>query len=126
MATCIPTAIKHLWISSQGLSAPQQERIATCNTITETTRRGFSASDGALDSGDSDLNEVRLWYEALELTNITSTPPSSDLPDPKQWCMNLDHKVALDKFTLEETESFLEEMHPSKNDSEDFFQTWKF
>lgn len=120
MATCIPTAIKHLWISSQGLSSPEQERVTTCTTITGTTRRGFSASGGALDVDDS--SEVKLWYEGLELTNVTSTPPSSDLPDAKQWCMNIDHKVALDKLTLQETKSFLDELHPSKMDTAEFFR----
>jgi SAM-dependent methyltransferase len=120
MATCIPTAIKHLWISSQGLSFSQQEKVVTCTTITETTRRGFSASGGALD-GD-DCGEVRIWYEGLELTNVSSKPPVSDLPDAKQWCMNIDQKVALDKLSVQETKLFLDKLHPGTTDSEDFFR----
>ena len=120
MATSIPTGINYLWVSHQGLNSLEHETVKTCVTITDATRRGFSCAGGALASGDSD--RVVLWYKGLQLTNVTSTPPSLDLPNPKQWCMNIEHKVALDKLTSPETKSLLEESTPIKQDSNGFFE----
>ncbi|KAL2758194.1 hypothetical protein ACRALDRAFT_1040239 [Sodiomyces alcalophilus JCM 7366] len=124
MATCIPTRIGSLWVSDAGLSAPENESVTACLTVTGSTKRGFTFDGGALASPSSD--EVRLWYEDIEITNITSVPPPppevSNLPDPKQFCMNIDTKVAIDKLSPQETVSYLDALHPIQQDFSDLYR----
>lgn len=120
MATCIPSRIDSLWLSNEGLNWPEQEKVTACITDTRITRRGFSCNGGALDSCRSE--RLRLWYEGLELTKVTAGPLPSSLPNPKQFCMNIDRKVALNKLTYSETRSFLDSLHPVPQDLSIFFR----
>ncbi|KAI0383339.1 putative polyketide synthase [Hypomontagnella monticulosa] len=120
MATSIPSAISRLWVSNEGLSWPHQKTATACVTIDQTTKRGFSCNGGALECSPS--GDMRMWFEGLEMTNVTSAPPSSDLPDPKQFCMNIDCKVALNKLSHSETYSYLNSLHPVREDMTAFFQ----
>lgn len=113
MATSVITGFKHIWVSDQGISAPGQEKANACVSITSSTKRGFSCDGGAL-VGPS--NEMKLWYEGMDLTNVTSVPRSTSrntsLPDPHMFCMNIDLKVALDKLETREVASLLEAKVP--------------
>lgn len=124
MATCIPTRIGSLWVSNEGLSSSGTETVTCCSTISSSTKRGFTFEGGALDNGPS--KEVRLWFNDIDVTNVTSVPaPSQELsllPDPKQFCMSIESQPALSKLSQEETCDLLDSMHPIKEDLSEFYR----
>lgn len=119
VATSIPSSIACLWLSADGLSYPSEKTVTAYAAIDHVTRRGFSYSGGAISSRGS--GEVRLMFEGVELTNVTSTPPPAALPNPEQFCMNVDLKVALDMLSHGETIAVLNRMHPADEDLTEFF-----
>jgi acyl transferase domain-containing protein len=122
MATSIPSHLSRMWISSRGLRwRPDQQSVTASVAIhTPHLRRGFAASGGALARGSGELS---LWYEGLELTSVTQAPALPSLPNPKQWYMNTECKVAVDKLTKSDTVNLLEHLHqPEEEDISPFFQ----
>lgn len=120
MATSIPSRIRCIWISDEGLQwRPGRETVDACTRITNLTSRGFECSGGALDADDG--KKLRLWYDGLELTGVTHTPNWLSLPNPKQWYMNVDTKVALQVLDNSEICSVLEGLHPPAPDQTAFF-----
>lgn len=121
MATSIPSRIGCLWVSSEGLSWPDQSTMTACTTIQSVTKRGFSCTGGALSSDPS--GRLRLWYEDFELVNITSKATEAALfPNPKQFCMNIEYKVALDKLSSSEIRDLLRSSRPITQDLSGFYQ----
>ncbi|KAK4107386.1 putative polyketide synthase [Canariomyces notabilis] len=120
MATSIPSRIGCLWISDKGLSWPDCRAVTACSDITNITNRGFSCNGAALDSDT--LTELRLWYEGVELTNVTHTPAAFSLPNPKQFCMSVERKVALNMLEPSQICSLLEAMHPADQDLSGFYR----
>ncbi|KAI0181683.1 putative polyketide synthase [Hypoxylon sp. FL1284] len=117
MATSIPSRFGNLWVSGQGLNWLTREEVSVCSSITNTTRRGFTCSGVAMDGG-----EMRLWYEGLEMTNVTVTPAPFSLPNPRQYCMNVQCKVALDKLSNQERLVMLERLCPKRADLSSFYR----
>lgn len=120
MATSIPSRIGHLWISDKGLSSPDTQTVTAFSSVTSTTNRGFSFRGAAIDSGDG--TSLRLWGEDIQMTNVTSTPVSNSLPNPKQFCMGIECKVDMSKLSIEETVDLLNSMHPVSQGMSDFFR----
>ncbi|KAI1141434.1 putative polyketide synthase [Hypoxylon sp. FL0543] len=117
MATSIPTRFGTLWVSSQGLNWPAREVVNASSSINHTTRHGFTCSGVAMDGGD-----MRLWYEGLEMTNVTATPASFSLPNPRQYCMNVQCKFALNKLSYKETLAVLEGIRPENPSLSGFYR----
>lgn len=119
MATSIPTHIRCMWISNEGLQwRPGRDAVTACTSVTTLTSRGFDCSGGAFDTNSS--GDLRLWYEGLELTSVTHTPAGLSVINPKQWSMFTDCKVAIDMLSDEEVGSLLENLHPAEQDMSDF------
>ncbi|RCI07613.1 hypothetical protein L249_1652 [Ophiocordyceps polyrhachis-furcata BCC 54312] len=111
MAASIPSHIRRIWISNDGLRwRPGRDSVATCTNVTSLTSRGFECSGGAFDKDES--QELRLWYEGLELTSVTRTQSWLSIPNPKQWFMNTDCKVDIGSLNNDEVFSLLNERHP--------------
>ncbi|KAI0145929.1 putative polyketide synthase [Hypoxylon sp. NC0597] len=98
MATSVPSRIGCLWVSNGGLRSSESGSVLVCTNITGVTKRGFSCDGIGCDTACPE--ELRLWYEGLELTNVTGTPNRSalPLPNPRQFCMHIESKIALDKL----------------------------
>ncbi|KAI0415231.1 putative polyketide synthase [Xylaria grammica] len=119
IATSIPSRIGCMWVSGDGLSYPLNQAVTACTFVTSMSARGFFCNGAALDAKDP--GKLRLWYEGLELTNVTATPPSFSLPNPKQYYMNVDCKVAVSKLSHKEMEKYLNDLHPVKQNLTVFF-----
>ncbi|OTA81899.1 hypothetical protein M434DRAFT_37315 [Hypoxylon sp. CO27-5] len=110
MATSVPYRIDCLWVSNGGLRSPESESVLVCTNITSVTKRGFSCDGIGCESARPGV--LRLWYEGLELTNITDTPSRSalSLPNPRQFCMHIESKIALDKLDTGGVNSVLQRL----------------
>lgn len=117
MATSIPSRLGTLWVASDSLHWPAREAVNVCSSITNTTRRGFTCSGVAMDG-----EELRLWYDGLEMTSVTATPAPFSLPNPRQYCMNVQCKVALDKLSHQETLKFIANTRPEKQNHSGFYK----
>lgn len=115
MATSVPHRIASLWISSKGLSRQDGSFVSACTAVKDVSAKGFSCTGGAL-SSDPD-RQLLIWYDGFELVNITSKEPLvALLPNPKQFCMGVEYKVALDKLPPAEIRRFLCASHPITED----------
>ncbi|KAI1355427.1 putative polyketide synthase [Xylaria sp. FL0043] len=112
MATSVPSRIGALWVANTGLEISKPSCLAAVTDITSVSERGFSCNAVAVDHEKS--SEIRLWYEGLELTNLSNVPISPPLSDPRQFCMNIDCKIALDKLSSSQVYSLLQELHPAQ------------
>ncbi|KAK8018590.1 hypothetical protein PG991_007780 [Apiospora marii] len=109
MPTCVPSRIRHLWVSDKGLRSLKRAHILAHTTIRSVWARGFSVDGMGLDSQGS--GAIQLWYEGLQLTHLSDVPTSAPLPNPRQFCMNVDCKVAIDKLEPPEISSILGRAH---------------
>ncbi|GAW26469.1 putative polyketide [Rosellinia necatrix] len=120
MATSVPSRINALWVSNKGFQASRPSGFAAATDITSVSERGFSCNGVGFDNESPE--EIRLWYEGLELTNLSGIPPPS-FSNPRQFCMNIDCKVAIDKLSPPQLYSVLQELHPlQEEDSTQFFE----
>lgn len=118
MSTAVPSRVGCLWVSSTGLSQPDSQTVTACSSVQRSTQRGESYDGSAFGSGP-DMG-VRLWFEGLETTNITSLPQKPSLSSPpdsqlassrsNQFCITISSKVALDKLSPNEVCSVLDSM----------------
>jgi malonyl CoA-acyl carrier protein transacylase len=118
ISTAVPSRVGCLWVSSTGLSQPDFQAMTACSSVQKSTTRGQTYDGGAF-GGGPDM-EVRVWFEGLETTNITSLPQNAFLsspldgelasPRPDQFYMTVSSKVALDKLSPIEVCSVLESM----------------
>ncbi|KAK7983237.1 hypothetical protein PG989_010639 [Apiospora arundinis] len=120
MATSVPSGIGTLWVANTGLARPAQESVACLSKITKTTNRGFLASGGAMSSGPE--KNLLVWMDGLELTNISAAPRPLEAPNPQQFCMNVEQKLALDKMDPHDLQAYLDATHPVEEDLTSFFQ----
>lgn len=117
MATSIPHRIGYMWVSN----TPEPSTVTACTNIQNVSKGGFICSGGALDNEST--GELRLWYEDFELVNITSEPkPENLFPNPKQFCMNIESKPALNKLSPSEIHFLIQKSHPIKHDLSSFYQ----
>ncbi|RDA90934.1 hypothetical protein CP533_5339 [Ophiocordyceps camponoti-saundersi (nom. inval.)] len=120
MATSIPSHIRCIWISNDGLHwRPGRDCVTSCSNITSLTSRGFECGGGAFDKNGS--QELRLWYEGLELTSVTKTQSWLSIPNPKQWYMNTECRVDIGLLHNDEVCSLLNERHPVEEAPPGFF-----
>lgn len=113
MSTNIPSRIGRIWISNEGLQwRDDRPSVIAFASIKKRTNRGFFCNGGALDRDDH--RKLRLWYEDVELTSVSNIPQKVLFPNPKQWCMNIECKVALDKLSSQEVFSLLESLHAAQ------------
>ncbi|KAI1436832.1 putative polyketide synthase [Xylaria sp. CBS 124048] len=117
MATAIPSSIGCLWVANEALSFPKQKTVTAYVSVDKVTKRGLTCNGGAKDS-----QGVRLWWERLEMGNVTSSPPLLELPSPKQFCMAVEEKPALNKMSCDEIVSLLNDLHPVTEDLTEFYQ----
>lgn len=115
MATSVPSRISCLWIGNKELKNSDRNAVAAFTDVTSTSQRGFSCSGFGLDSAHS--GAIWLWYEGLELTNLSSVPKSLTAPNPGQFCMNVECKPAIDKLESSEIRTLLLELHPPHQES---------
>lgn len=115
MATSVPSRIGCLWVANRELADSEQKTVAARTNVTSVGRRGFSCDGIGLDGANS--GAVWLWYEGLELTNLSSVPKSPSLPNPRQFCMNVDCKVSTDMLNSSEIRSLLLSLHPARGES---------
>ncbi|KAI1778653.1 putative polyketide synthase [Hypoxylon cercidicola] len=121
-ATFIPHRIGSLWISSQRLSWPSQETVLAIADISKTNVHGFWCRGAALDQ-TIDPPEISLWYDDLEMRNVYNIPTTAlAVSNPKQFCMQIDCKVALSKLDSKQIGSLLEELQPTSGDSSSFLE----
>ncbi|KAJ5715852.1 polyketide synthase [Penicillium malachiteum] len=120
MATSVPSRIGRLWFSASGLRSLEANHLTCLSKITSVTNNGFLVAGGSV-SADND-NNLRVWFEDFELTNITSTPSSLALvPDPKQFCMNVEQRLAVDKLENFQLSEYLHRVHPEHGDLTAFY-----
>ncbi|KAJ2994424.1 hypothetical protein NUW58_g1566 [Xylaria curta] len=120
MATHVPSFLSCLWVSNTGLNRKSESSVRAYTSIDSTSSRGFTCSGGALDSHD--IGKARVWYDGLELTSVTSAQPSSHLPTPTQYCMNVDYQVALNKMTNDEIFVLLANLYGEGEDLVEFYE----
>nr|AUY61968.1 polyketide synthase [Clonostachys rosea] len=121
LATSVPFHIGSLWISSKGLNGFEREDVGACAAVTQTTSRGFFCRGAALDK-TSDSEELRLWFDEVELRNVSGDVLASGaLSEAEPWCMHVDCKPALSKLSSEEICNLLEKMHPASANPNQFF-----
>ncbi|KAI0022605.1 putative polyketide synthase [Xylariomycetidae sp. FL0641] len=120
MATCVPSRIGCLWLSGDGLTWPERDSITAFSTIESKSKRGFSCCGAAIDSGSD--RSLRLWYEGVELTNVSEAPSDLVHINPKQYCMGVDCKVALNKLCSQDAFHLLNNIHPPQSHMSDFFR----
>lgn len=120
MATSVPSYIRSLWISSTGLTHREHVPVTSLMKITESNGRGFICDGGAI--SEEAEPKLRLWVEGLVLTNVTSLPRAAELPDPKQFCMNIEQMPAINKLDNTSLLSYLDELHPVTEDLTLFFE----
>jgi SAM-dependent methyltransferase len=121
MATSVPSHIDSLWVSHDGPRSFKSSGLLATTNITNVSERGFSCDGVGLDSDGS--GEIRLWYEGLELTNLSDAPTPPPPSNPKQFCMNVDCKIAIDKLSCAQVYSVLQELHPvQEEDPTPFFE----
>lgn len=127
-AVNVPYKIGCLWVSNTGLSSPGTKSVNAYTTILNTTRRGFTCDGGALDYGSTAYSgrsspALKLWYRDFEMRTVAkAAAPAFQLPNPEQFCMNVETKAALAMLGPEETASLLDDMHPPEHDTTGFFQ----
>ncbi|KAI0022370.1 putative polyketide synthase [Xylariomycetidae sp. FL0641] len=120
MATCVPSRIASLSVSRGGLSRPEQETIRARINISHVTHRGFSC-DGVAVNG-SGPQDVKLQFEALELTNVTGAPDVTAYPSKAPlFCTEVQSKVALSKVNDVELSSLLWSLHRKEEGLIDLF-----
>lgn len=115
MATSVPSRISSLWIANKDCKDKGNMAMVARTNVTSSTQHGFSCSGLWLDNARS--GEVLLWYEGLELFNLSSVPKSLSLPNPGQFCMNMECKIAIDKLDCSEIQSLLLELRPAQQES---------
>ncbi|KAI2936356.1 hypothetical protein CBS63078_867 [Aspergillus niger] len=121
MATSVPSRIGCLWLSASGLSSLETDRLTCLSRVTSVTGRGFTVAGGSV-SVDA-ANDLRVWFQDFELANITSTPSSlAFVADPKQFCMNVEQKPAIDKLDNCQLSEYLHKIHPETGDLTAFYE----
>ncbi|OJJ67584.1 hypothetical protein ASPBRDRAFT_135268 [Aspergillus brasiliensis CBS 101740] len=120
MATSVPSRIGRLWLSASGLNYTEANRVTCLSQIISVTDRGFIVAGGSVSADNG--NHLRVWFEDFELANITSTPSSlAFAPDPKQFCMNVEQKLAIDKLDNCQLSDYLHKIHPEHGDLTAFY-----
>ncbi|KAI1742676.1 putative polyketide synthase [Xylaria scruposa] len=121
-ATCVPTRLNYLWLAAAGLaSSSTQQSAKAVITVTDTNTRGFTCS--GIGIGDTDTHDVRLWYDGLELTNVTANPtPALTRPDPRKRSMNVDCKISLRTLEPSELDELLTVRQPDEVELSEFYR----
>ncbi|TRX95760.1 hypothetical protein FHL15_003314 [Xylaria flabelliformis] len=121
-ATCVPTRLNYLWLSAAGLASPQMQQPAKAViTVTNTNTRGSTCN--GIGIGDTGTHDVRLWYDGLELTNVTTNPASAVTgPDPRKRFMNVDCKVSLRMLEPNELDELLTVQQPDEVELSEFYR----
>jgi NADPH:quinone reductase-like Zn-dependent oxidoreductase/SAM-dependent methyltransferase len=121
MPTSIPSHVGYLWVSNEGLSRWDNDSITAFSAVTNVNRRSFTFKGASLEQQGTE-KKLRLWVEDVRMTNVTPTPTTELLPNPEQFCMDIDCKPALNKLTPKEVDVLLREMHPVPRDESAFFR----
>ncbi|KAJ8131580.1 hypothetical protein O1611_g2046 [Lasiodiplodia mahajangana] len=121
-ATCVPTRLNYLWLAAAGLaSSSMQQPAKAIITVTDTNTRGSMCS--GIGIGDTNTHDVRLWYDGLELTNVTASPvPALTGPDPRKRFMNVDCKVSLHTLEPSELDELLTVRQPDRVELSEFYR----
>ncbi|KAI0113580.1 putative polyketide synthase [Nemania sp. FL0031] len=121
-ATCVPTRLNYLWLAAAGLaSSSMQQPAKAVVTVTDTNTRGSTCS--GIGIGDADTHDVRLWYDGLELTNVTAHPaPAVTGPDPRKRFMNVDCRPSLRMLELSELDELLTVPQPDEAKLSEFYR----
>ena len=88
--TMIPTLLRYIWISRNGLSHPENVKVQTCTWMTGEDNRGFDFDGSVLDSAKK---TVLARISGLRLTIIADVA-GNDLEDSyknRQVCYNIRH-----------------------------------
>nr|APX43995.1 polyketide synthase [Pestalotiopsis microspora] len=116
MPTSIPTGIGFMWLSHRKPAPNDVRTLTACSQITDITRRGYSCNGGVLTAGCQSATELVLHFHALEMTNITNSPAAnctSPVVNPRQFCMDIDCKISLDKTHPSKLQGLLDNLHPA-------------
>ena len=124
MATGIPSRLGSMWLSASGLSLPappgEADTLTGVVSLTKSTSRTHLYSGAMLGNGrnDTTLPDVKLWYDDLEMTDISSavSPRTASNKPEQQFCMKISTKLAIDKLTSQERCDILQSMHPEAED----------
>jgi NADPH:quinone reductase-like Zn-dependent oxidoreductase/SAM-dependent methyltransferase len=122
IATAVVTRVDRIWVSNKGLSAPETNSLNACLSLDKSTSRSQHYNGGAWACRSG--KDLRLWIENLQTTSVTSVPDRvfgslgvlvpPPAVDPKQFCMTVDTKPALDWLSTEETLSLLPKPGPEE------------
>ncbi|KAH8426354.1 uncharacterized protein LDX57_004097 [Aspergillus melleus] len=108
------TALTSGGCSSMATSVPSRIE------VTSVTGRGFIVAGGSVSADNG--NNLRVWFQHFELANITSTPSSlAFVADPKQFCMNVEQRLAIDKLDNCQLPDYLHKIHPEDRDLTAFY-----
>lgn len=117
----VPYRIGSMWLSNRNLSWPESETVEAFTAITQITNRGCICEGAALDTGHP--AELKLWYRDFEMRTVAKDSYVFHLPNPEQFCMNVECKVALDMMGLDETTSWLNSIHPQGCETSGFYES---
>ncbi|KAJ2997560.1 hypothetical protein NUW58_g619 [Xylaria curta] len=113
MAVGVPTHLESMWLSNDGLAWPSHETVRAMLSIDKITKTGFICS--GLATGMDSRRTAKLWYDGLELTNVTEAPHKGPkLPNPRQFYMGVDCNPALGMMSSNEIYQTLEAHHSPK------------
>lgn len=119
MATSVPSRIGRLWLSASGLGSMEANGLTSLSKVTSVTGRGFVVAGGSVSVNKP--NDLRVWFQDFELANITSTPSLASVADPKQFCMNVEQKLAIDKLDNFQLSEYLRKNYEECGDLTEFY-----
>ncbi|KAI1326775.1 putative polyketide synthase [Xylariaceae sp. FL0255] len=122
MATSVPSHFDSLWISNNILKKCTCRDMLGVLDITDVSKRGFTCNGVGIDREGS--GDIRIWYEGLTLTSLSTTPKQLSLAKKtQQFCMTVDCNIAIDKLDTAQVYSVLEDACPApEEDLTDLFE----
>ena len=107
IATAVPSGLRKLWISKDGLLCVDAKQVRTTVYLTDKDTRGYEYNLSALDDSGK---KVLMRGDGLRLTivvNATSTPP--DTSDEAQRCYHLVWKPDTSLMTNQQLAAYCEQ-----------------
>ncbi|KAL8949407.1 MAG: hypothetical protein Q9222_004476 [Ikaeria aurantiellina] len=121
IGTEVPTAIRNMWISHDGLNGDSEDSIMITTGLQDTTPLLTTSSTLAFDTS---LNSLRIAIDGLEMSTVDIPSSSTQLaPNESQvWC-RIQDLIDVDLLTPELTSTWLSESHgKGRREPVDLFQ----
>ncbi|KAI1264012.1 putative polyketide synthase [Xylariaceae sp. FL1019] len=118
MATSVPSHVRSMWVSNNGLSGPGSTSLLAVSDITDIEQRGFACNGIGIDNDGS--GKIRIWYEGLAMTNLGVASKPLTSPD-QHFCMTIDRKISLNTLDNGQIVAVLHDAQPRDETPTSFF-----